>query len=310
MAVVLDVVYNHLGPEGNHLGEFGPYFTDSHRTPWGQALNFAGRSGGGVRRFFIENALYWQAEFHIDALRLDAIHAIRDSSATPFLGELADACHRQANTLKRQFYLLGEGGLDIVRHLPAGAPAGMGLDAEWRDDFHHCLHVLLTREQTGYYSRFGGAAQFARVWRAAKASRRVPSAAWKRRKSLRTGTPPARSFVVFSQNHDQVGNRLRGERLAALVSFEAQKLAAATVLLSPFIPLLFMGEEYGETAPFQYFVSHGSAALIRSVRAGRRAELAAAGWRGQSPDPQDDASFESSKLNRILAATIAAPRAA
>jgi maltooligosyltrehalose trehalohydrolase len=276
LAVVLDVVYNHVGPEGNHLGEFGPYFTDAHDTPWGRGLNFEGPGSDGVRRFFIENALYWQTEFHIDALRLDAIPAIRDSSATHFLVELAEACRRQAETLNRPFYLIGESGLDIIRRVSVGGPWGSALDAEWRDDFHHCLHALLTREQMGYYARFGGVAQFARVWRAAA---------------------PAKAFVVFSQNHDRVGNRLRGERLAALVSFEARKLAAATVLLSPSIPLLFMGEEYGETAPFHYFISHSKPALIHAVRDGRRAELAAFGWRGRPPDAQAAASFRNSMLN-------------
>ncbi|HOX56764.1 MAG TPA: malto-oligosyltrehalose trehalohydrolase [Candidatus Paceibacterota bacterium] len=300
LAVVLDVVYNHLGPEGNHLSEFGPYFMESHSTPWGQALDFAGRPGADVRRFFIENALYWQTEFHIDSLRLDAIHAIRDSSASPFLGELAQACHRQADTLKRPFHLIGEGGLDIVRRIPAGAPAGVGLDAEWRDDFHHCLHVLLTREQTGYYARFGGAAQFARVWRAARTTKSRFRGARKRGGSSSKVSQAVQSFVVYSQNHDQAGNRLRGERLATLIPFEARKLAAANVLLSPFIPLLFMGEEYGELAPFHYFISHSSAPVIQTVRAGRRAELAAFGWRGRPPDPQDRATFESSKLNHAL----------
>ena len=248
LAVVLDVVYNHLGPEGNCLGEFGPYFMDSTRTPWGRALNFTGQLNHGVRRFFIENALYWQTEFHIDALRLDAVHAIRDSAAAPFLGQLAAACRRQAKALGRPFHLMAEGGLDIIRHLPTAMRPRSGLDAEWRDDFHHCLHVLLTREQTGYYGRFGGVAQFARVWRSGLAGTDTRSSGRTRRKGALKPPPSAKSFVVFSQNHDQAGNRPRGERLAALASFEAQKLAAATVLLSPFVPLLFMGEEYGETS--------------------------------------------------------------
>ncbi len=299
LAVVLDVVYNHLGPEGNCLGAFGPYFKRSHPTPWGQALNFDGPHSDGVRRFFIENALYWQTEFHLDALRLDAIHAIGDSSAVPVLEEMAEACRRKASTLKRPFHLIGESGVDIVRRVPGRALAGPSLDGEWRDDFHHCLHVLLTRERIGYYAPFGGVAQFARVWKAAHADQSVAAVAPNRRR--KGAPPPAKAAVVYSQNHDQVGNRLRGERLAALVSFEAQKLAAATVLLSPFIPLLFMGEEYGETAPFQYFVSHSRPALVRAVRAGRQAELATSGWRGKPPDPQNEVSFVRSKLNRILA---------
>ncbi len=297
LAIVLDVVYNHLGSEGNHLGEFGPCFLDSTHTPWGPALNFAGPSNREVRRFFIENALYWQTEFHIDALRLDAVHAIHDSTTPPFLGKLAAACHRRAKALGRPFYLVAEGGLDIIRHRPAVAAPRTGLDAEWRDDFHHCLHVLLTGEQTGYYARFGGVARFARVWRAGlPATDDGPDDGRHSQRAVKeTGRTP--SFVVFSQNHDQAGNRPRGERLAVLASFEAQKLAAATVLLSPFIPLLFMGEEYGETAPFLYFVSHSEPALIQAVSDERRAELATFGWRGEPLDPQDPASYESSRLD-------------
>jgi len=301
LAVVLDVVYNHVGPEGNHLGEFGPYFMSSTRTPWGRALNFTGQLNHGVRCFFIENALYWQTEFHIDALRLDAVHAIRDSLVAPFLGQLADACHRQAKALGRRFHLIAERGMDIIRHLPTAMRPRRGLDAEWRDDFHHCVHVLLTREQTGYYGRFGGVAQFARVWRSGLAGMNTRSSGRTRRKGALKPPPSAKSFVVFSQNHDQTGNRPRGERLAALASFEAQKLAAATVLLSPFVPLLFMGEEYGETAPFQYFVSHSAPTVIQAVCVGRRRGLAALGWQSRGSDPQHHSTFKRSKLNWLLA---------
>lgn len=275
LAVVLDVVYNHLGPEGNHLEAFGPYFTHKHHTPWGRGLNFDQAGGREVRRFFIENALYWQTQFHVDGLRLDAIEAIRDASRPHFLAELAAACRRRASALGRPFHLIGESGVDIVRRVALDVPGARALAGQWRDDFHHCLHVLLTGEQAGYYRQFRGVAQFARVWRAG-AMRRL--------------------FVVCGQNHDRVGNRPRGERLSVLVSFEAQKLAAATVLLSPCIPLIFMGEEYGEVAPFRYFVSHSDAAVIRAVREGRRAELAAFGWGSEPADPQSIASFRRSKL--------------
>ena len=301
LAVVLDVVYNHLGPEGNYLGDFGPYFTDRYRTPWGAALNFDGPHSDDVRRYFIENALSWQTEFHLDALRLDAVHAIRDFSAVPFLEGLAETCHRQAEALNRRFHLIAESDLNMARHILPRALGGYGLDAQWSDDFHHSLHVLLTGERGGYYADFGGVTQFAKVWREGYAY----TGEYSRHRRHRLGSSPrlnpARQFVVCSQNHDQVGNRLRGDRLGATLSFEQQKLAAGAVLLSPFVPLLFMGQEYGETAPFQYFVSHTDPALIEAVRRGRRAEFAAFAWEGEAPDPQDEATFRACQLNHPLA---------
>ncbi|MBN2508284.1 MAG: malto-oligosyltrehalose trehalohydrolase [Verrucomicrobia bacterium] len=301
LAVVLDVVYNHLGPEGNYLGEFGPYFTDRYRTPWGPAVNLDGPHSDEVRRYFIENALYWQTEFHIDALRLDAVHAIRDFSAVPFLEELAGACHRQAGALRRRFHLIAESDLNMARHILPRALGGYGLDAQWSDDFHHALHVLLTGEQNGYYADFGGVAPLAKAWREGYAFTGEYSRYRRRRHGSSPRANPVTQFVVCGQNHDQVGNRVRGDRLGATLSFERQKLAAAAVLLSPFVPLLFMGEEYGETAPFQYFVSHSEPALIEAVRRGRREEFAAFAWEGDVPDPQDEATFERCRLNHALA---------
>lgn len=297
LAVVLDVVYNHLGPEGNYLPNFGPYFTDRYHTPWGPAVNFDGPQSDEVRRFFTENALYWQTQFHIDALRLDAVHAIRDFSAIPFLEELAETCHRQAETLGRRFHLIAESDLNMARHILPRTLGGYGLDAQWSDDFHHGLHVLLTGEQTGYYADFAGVSHWAKTWREGYAY----TGEYSRHRRRRHGSSPrqnhARQFVVCSQNHDQIGNRMLGDRLSATLSFEQQKLAAAAVLLSPFIPLLFMGEEYGETAPFQYFVSHTDPALVEAVRRGRKEEFAAFAWQGDVPDPQDAATFQRSKLN-------------
>lgn len=301
LAVVLDVVYNHLGPEGNYLGEFAPYFTDRYRTPWGPALNFDGPHSGEVRRYFIENALCWQTEFHLDALRLDAVHAIRDFSAVPFLEELAEAAHRQAEALNRRFHLIAESDMNMARHILPPALGGYGLDAQWSDDFHHCLHALLTGERTGYYADFGGVSQFAKVWREGYAYTGQYSRYRGRKHGSSPRLNPVKQFVVCSQNHDQIGNRLRGDRLSAALSFEQQKLAAGAVLLSPFVPLLFMGEEYGESAPFQYFVSHTDAALIEAVRKGRREEFAAFAWQGEAPDPQDAATFQRCKLNHALA---------
>jgi maltooligosyltrehalose trehalohydrolase len=300
LAVVLDVVYNHLGPEGNCLAEFGPYFTDSYKTPWGVALNFDGPHSDEVRRFFIENALYWVTEFHIDALRLDAVHAIVDHSALPFLEELAEAVHHQAERLNRRVHVIAESNLNDARLVRPQELGGYGLDAQWNEDFHHSLHTLLTGERTGYYQDFGGFGQLVKAFREGFVYSGQYSPYRRHRHGSSSRDVPAEKLVVFAQNHDQVGNRMLGERLSQLVPFEGLKLAAGVVLLSPFVPLLFMGEEYGETAPFQYFVSHSDAELLEAVRRGRREEFAAFAWQGELPDPQDEGTFLRSGLNRDL----------
>jgi len=300
LAVILDVVYNHLGPEGNHLAEFGPYFTDRYHTPWGAALNFDGAYSDEVRRFFIENALYWITEFHIDALRLDALHAILDISSYTFLEELAVSVHKQAEKLNRRIYLIGESAANSARLIRPRKLGGYGLDAQWNDDFHHALHVLLTGEKTGYYQDFGELSQLVKAFKEGFIYSGGYSPFRKHRHGTSSKDIPAERFVVFAQNHDQVGNRALGERLSQNVTFGALKLAAGMVLLSPFVPLIFMGEEYGETAPFPYFVSHSVPALIEVVRKGRRDEFAAFGWRGEIPDPQDEAPFLSARLNHGL----------
>jgi len=300
MAVVLDVVYNHLGPEGNYLALFGHYFTDRYRTPWGPAINLDGPESDEVRRFFIENALYWVKTFHIDALRLDAIHAIVDPSARPFLEELGIAVHQEAERLERNVYVIAESDRNDSRIIRGQAQGGYGLDAQWSDDLHHALHALLTSERNGYYCDFGEARQLATAYREGFVYSGQYSAFRKRRHGNASKDLPSERFVVFAQNHDQVGNRMRGERLSRLLSFEALKLAAGVVLLSPFIPLLFMGDEYGETAPFQYFVSHSDPKLIEAVREGRQEEFAAFEWTGKIPDPQSESTFQSSKLNHDL----------
>ena len=300
LAVVLDVVYNHLGPEGNYLADFGPYFTDRYQTPWGRAINFDGPDSDEVRRFFIENALYWIEEFHIDALRLDALHAILDISPYPFLQELAAWVHEESERHNRRVYLMAESDLNDARLLRSPELGGYGLDAQWNDDFHHCLHTLLTNEQTGYYRDFGQLSQLVKAFREGFVYSGDYSLYRRRRHGISSRDIPAPRFVVFAQNHDQVGNRMQGDRLSQLVDFEGLKLAAAVVLLSPFVPLLFMGEEYGETAPFQYFVSHSEPALIEAVRRGRRQEFAAFRWQSETPDPQDEATFQRAKLNHQL----------
>ncbi|MDK2931629.1 MAG: maltooligosyltrehalose trehalohydrolase [Bacillota bacterium] len=300
LAVILDVVYNHLGPEGNYLGRFGPYFTDRYRSSWGQAMNFDGPGSDEVRRYFIENALEWVDDFHVDGLRLDAVHAIIDMSAVRFLEELAAAVHRRADRLGRRVYVIAESDLNDPRIVRPPAAGGYGLDAQWCDDFHHALHCLLTGEREGYYQDFGALADLAKAFREGYVYTGQYSRFRKRSHGSRPHLVEAPRFVVFSQNHDQVGNRARGERLSTLVSFDGLKLAAAAVILSPYIPLLFMGEEYGETAPFQYFTSHQDPDLAETVRKGRREEFAAFGWKGEVPDPQDPETFLRSRLQHDL----------
>lgn len=300
IAVVLDVVYNHLGPEGNYLADFGPYSTDFYHTPWGLALNFDRAESDEVRRYFIENALYWVTEFHIDALRLDAVHAIVDPSARPFLEELGEAVHRRAEELQRRIWVIPESDRNDARIIRSRETGGLGLDAQWSDDFHHALHTLLTGERGGYYVDFGKVEHLARAFTDGFVYSGEHSLYRRRRHGNSSRDIPARKFVVCAQNHDQVGNRLLGDRLSQLVSFDALKLAAAVVLLSPYVPLLFMGEEYGETAPFQYFVHHSDPSLIEVVRKGRREEFSRFEWRGEIPDPQDESTFLRSKLHHEL----------
>jgi maltooligosyltrehalose trehalohydrolase len=300
LSVGLDVVYNHLGPEGNYLNAFGPYFTDRYRTPWGQALNFDGVGSDEVRRFFIENALYWLEDYHFDALRLDAVHGIFDFGARHFLAELKLAVSDLSSRLGRQMQLIAESDLNDSRILRAPGEGGYDLDSQWSDDFHHSVHALLTGEKLGYYSDFGGIIPLVSTLRDGWYYSGQHSNFRGRRHGNSPKGLPSSKFVVCTQNHDQVGNRAAGERLTSSASFEALKLAAGITLLSPFVPLLFMGEEYGETAPFQYFTSHGDPALVEAVRQGRREEFAAFGWEETVPDPQNEQTFSRSSLDHSL----------
>lgn len=297
LAVILDVVYNHLGPEGNYLHAFGPYFTGRYRTPWGEAVNFDGPGSDGVRAYCIANALFWIEEYHIDALRLDAVHGIFDFSALHILDQLAEAVHQSAATLGRKVYVIAESDLNDSRLIRPRQEGGYALDAQWNDDFHQALHSWLTGERQGYYADFG---EFNQLFRAF-AEGFVYSGDFSRFRQRRHGNDasdidPVR-LVVFSQNHDQVGNRKQGDRLPRLIDLERLKLTAGAVLLSPFLPLLFMGEEYGEIAPFLYFVSHGDAALIESVRQGRRDEFPAFEQSGEVADPQAEETFLASRID-------------
>ena len=301
LGVALDVVYNHLGPEGNYLREYGPYFTEHYKTPWGAALNFDGPDSDHVRRFFIENAIYWLENFHIDALRLDAIHGIFDASAFPFLAELSQEVDAFAAKTGRIISLVAESDLNDARVQRCRCEGGLGMPSQWSDDFHHSVHTLLTGEHSGYYEDFGTVQHLAGTLKQGW----YYAGQYSRHRRRRHGNQPppfkGSNYVVCTQNHDQVGNRATGERLSSLVNFESLKLAAAANLLSPFVPLLFMGEEYGETAPFLYFTSHTDPDLAEAVRRGRSEEFRSFGWKGQIPDPQAESTFLSSRLKHALA---------
>jgi maltooligosyltrehalose trehalohydrolase len=298
MAVLLDVVYNHLGPAGNYLGRFGPYFTDRYATPWGQAVNLDGPDSDEVRRFFCDNALMWLRDYHVDGLRIDAVHAILDTSAVHFLEQLACEVDALEARLGRHLVLIAESDLNDPRVVWPPEIGGYGLDAQWSDDFHHALHTVLTGERGGYYADFGSLADVA------KALERVfvydgRYSVFRRRQH---GRPPTRlsghRFLGYLQNHDQIGNRAQGERSSHLMSPARLKVAAALVLTAPFVPMLFQGEEWGATAPFQYFTDHEDLELGQAVTQGRREEFAAFGWNPEAvPDPQAQETFERSKLD-------------
>ncbi|MBV6341516.1 malto-oligosyltrehalose trehalohydrolase [Candidatus Magnetobacterium casense] len=297
LAVILDVIYNHIGPEGNYLWGLAHYFTDRYKTGWGNAINFDGPHSDEVRTYFIENALHWFGNYHIDALRLDAVHAIYDMGARHLLQELSERTNTLAKATGRNLCLVAESDLNDSRVIKPIELGGYGMDAQWCDDYHHALHTILTGERNGYYSDFGTLRDMVSAIRDGY----VYCGAYSRHRNRAHGNSPEGrpdwQFVVFSQNHDQIGNRMLGERLSALVSFEALKLAAATVLLSPYVPMLFMGEEYAEDAPFLYFISHGDPALIKAVRSGRKKEFREFAWKGTPPDPQDTQTFMRSKLH-------------
>ena len=302
LAVILDCVYNHVGPEGNYLGAFGPYFTETYRTPWGKAVNYDGADSDEVRRFVIDNALYWITEFHIDGLRLDAIHGIFDFGARHVLRDLSDAVHAQGEALARTVVIIGESDLNDPKVI-RGGECGYAMDSQWSDDLHHAIHARLTGETKGYYSDFGGVVQVAKALK----ERFVFDGRFSAHRKRRHGAPAldvsADHFVVCIQNHDQIGNRAIGDRLSTLVPFAKRKLAAALYLLSPYVPMLFMGEEYDETNPFLYFVSHGDRELVDAVRKGRKEEFKAFGWGDEVPDPQAEDSFRRSKLDRSRSST-------
>lgn len=301
LAVMLDVVYNHLGPEGNYLWDYGPYFTDRYKSPWGAGINLDGPDSDPVRRFFMANAVYWLSRYHFDGLRLDATHELLSFSARPFLGELTAQIADWAARDNRHVHIIAEND-QSNRLLTLSRDAnGLGLDGQWLDDFHHVLHVALTGESDGYYIDYQDFTLLPKVLGERFAYTGAYSPIRRRQHGTWAGDVPADRFVASTQTHDQVGNRMLGERLSTLTDFDGLKLAAGLLLTSPFTPMLFMGEEYGETAPFLFFTSHGDADLIEGVRRGRAQEFAAFDWRGEPPDPQGEETFARSKLNHALA---------
>jgi maltooligosyltrehalose trehalohydrolase len=291
IAVLLDVVYNHQGPEGNYLVEYGPYFTDKYKTGWGSAINFDDALSDGVRNFYWQNALMWLDEFHIDGLRLDAVHAIWDNGAVHFIEELRSKVKTLEKNTGRVKVLIAEFDLNNPRYIDPVEKGGYGLDGQWVDEFHHALHSIVTGETNGYYEDFGAMSHFIKTLTDSYVYTGQYSVHRKKRFGKLPKENPYGQFVVFAQNHDQVGNRFLGDRLTTTLSFEALKLTAAACLLTPHIPMLFMGEEYGEKNPFQYFISHTDENLVKAVREGRKKEFSYFNWKGEVPDPQGIETF-------------------
>lgn len=297
IAVVLDVVYNHFGPEGNVLPAYGPYFTDNYKTPWGQAINFDHEWSDGVRDYFIENALMWFRDFHIDALRLDAVHAIYDFSAKHILKEIKEYTNDLMAHTGRKHYLIIESDLNDRRYIDSPEKGGYNMDAQWNDQFHHALRVCAGNEPHGYFSDFSGVGDLGKAYTNAYVQDGNYSTFRKRSFGSDTAGLDGNQFIVFSQNHDQVGNRILGERTSTLVGFEMLKLLAGAVMTAPYIPLLFMGEEWGASQPFQYFIHHSEDGLIKNVCEGRRKEFPHFFTATTCPDPQDPATFFKCKLS-------------
>lgn len=297
IAVFLDVVYNHLGPEGNYFKEFGPYFTKRYCTPWGDAINLDDKWADGVREYFTDNALYWFEHFHVDGLRLDAIHTVFDSSATHFWKLLHKKKEALEKKIGRSLYTIAESDLNDPRVVQDSSLNGFGFTAQWLDDFHHALYALLDPNGKSRYTDFGKIEQLAKAYVEGFVHAGEYVNFRKRKYGASSAGISGNKFIVFNLNHDQAGNRVNGERLSMLVDFERLKIAAASTLLSPYIPMLFMGEEYGDESPFFYFVDHSEKALIKAVQEGRKEEFEDFKDEGEPRDPQDEKTFTDSILN-------------
>lgn len=295
IAVILDVIYNHIGPEGNYLPQFAPYFTEKYHTPWGKALNFDDAWCDGVREYFIENALMWFRDFHIDALRMDAVHAIKDLSHTHIIKEISEHVDALEQQTGNEYYLIAELDLNDPIYINPKNKCGYGADAQWIDEFHHALRVASGQKTEGYYSDFNGIGHLAKSYNDAYVYDGQFSMHRKKLFGKKTQNP-GHQFVVFSQNHDQVGNRMLGERTSILVSADMCRLLAAAVFVSPFLPMLFMGEEWAETNPFLFFISHTDKELAAIVNKGRKEEFSYFNWQGEPPDPRLEETFTGSQL--------------
>jgi malto-oligosyltrehalose trehalohydrolase len=297
LAVLLDVVYNHVGI-GNRLADFGPYFTDAHLTPWGPAVNLDQPGSDEVRAFIVGNALMWLRDYHLDGLRLDAVHALEDHRAVHLLEELSARTGELAASTGRELVLIAESDANDPRLVTRPAAGGYGLTAQWSDDFHHAVHAAVTGERQGYYCDFGSMAALAKTLTGVF----FHDGSWSEFRGRSHGRPArgleADRFIGFLQDHDQIGNRATGDRISMSVSADLLRVAAGLVLTGPFTPMLFMGEEWGARTPWQYFTDHQDAALGQAVARGRRAEFAAHGWLAEDiPDPQDPATFARSRLD-------------
>ena len=300
LAVILDVVYNHFGPSGNYTNKFGPYLTKDRKTPWGDAVNLDGEGSDEVRRFFVDNALMWLKDYHCDGLRFDAVHAFLDLSAVHFMEQLSIEVERLSATLAKDFFLIAESDLNDPRVVRSREANGYGMDAQWSDDFHHSLFALLysPREgESGYYNDFGSLSDLGKALQHAY----VYNGQYSRFRKRKHGRPAdglsAHHFIHFDQNHDQVGNRAKGERLEHLVGMDAAKLSLGILLTAPYIPMLFQGEEWATSAPFLYFADHEDEDLRQKVAEGRQKEFAAFGFDGDIPNPEDKSTFEAARLN-------------
>ncbi|HTF81679.1 MAG TPA: malto-oligosyltrehalose trehalohydrolase, partial [Cytophagales bacterium] len=296
IAVFLDVVYNHLGPEGNYFNQFGPYFTEKYSTPWGSALNYDGEYCDPVKEYFTDNPLYWFEHYHIDGLRLDAIHMIFDRDAVTFWELTYNKVKLLEQRLGRPLYMTAESDFNSPAILKTPEIGGYGLDAQWLDDFQHALYVLLDKQGLARYSDYGKMEQLAKAFKEGFVHSGEYVAARKKKYGASSAGIPGNKFIVFTQNHDQVGNRARGERFSLLMNFEQLKIAAAALFLSPYVPMLFMGEEYGEDAPFVYFMDHSDLELIKAVQEGRKKEFEQFNWSQEPLDPQDIQTYELSKI--------------
>ena len=296
LAAVLDVVYNHFGPSGNYTGVFGPYILHEHETPWGGVVNLDGEHSAQVRRYFIDNALMWLRDYRFDALRLDAIHALLDKSPVHFLAQLSTEVAELSRLLGRPLQFIAESDLNDPVVVTPRAQGGYGMDAQWSDDFHHALHAVLTGEQQGYYADFGSVAQLAKSLCSAYVYDGQLSPSRHRPHGQPASGLSSDRFLGYIQNHDQIGNRAQGERIHAIAGMDAARLAAALVLTSPFIPLIFQGEEFAASAPFLYFADHEEVELRRAVSEGRRKEFAGFAWGGEVPDPENPETFFRSRL--------------